>query len=206
MITKELLVASSTCNSDMADTWFQALDDAADQYQINNDKRVAMFIAQVGHESGGFAFTAENLNYSAAGLMSVFGKYFPNLQVANAYARQPEKIANRVYANRMGNGDEASGDGWKYRGHGLIQLTGKDNHAAFSAATGVDAVNHPELLEQPPAAAVSAGWFWDTRHLNEFCDAGDIITVTKRINGGTNGLDDRQARYNRALAALALGG
>ena len=204
MITANLLVKSGACSAGKAQEWFQALDDAATKYQINNDKRVAMFIAQLGHESGGFQATVENLNYNPAGLMSVFGKYFPNLQVANAYARQPEKIANRVYANRMGNGDEASGDGWKYRGHGLIQLTGKDNHATFSAATGVDAVNHPELLEKPPAAAESAGWFWDTRRLNDFCDAGDIITVTKRINGATNGLDDRQARYSRALSALAL--
>ena len=189
----------------MANIWFKPLNDAADQYEINTDKRVAMFIAQLGHESGSFQYTVENLNYSSAGLMSVFNRYFPNLQVANAYARQPEKIANRVYANRMGNGDEASGDGWKYRGRGLIQLTGKDNYTAFSMATSVDALIHPELLEQAEAAALSAGWFWNTRHLNDFCDTGDIITVTKRINGGTNGLDDRQARYSRALAAIVLG-
>ena len=205
MITENLLMESGACSQMMANIWFKPLNDAADQYEINTDKRVAMFIAQLGHESGSFQYTVENLNYSSAGLMSVFNRYFPNLQVANAYARQPEKIANRVYANRMGNGDEASGDGWKYRGRGLIQLTGKDNYTAFSMATSVDALIHPELLEQAEAAALSAGWFWNTRHLNDFCDTGDIITVTKRINGGTNGLDDRQARYSRALAAIVLG-
>ena len=201
----ELLVAAPRAQphivAAIADQW----DAVSAKYGLTNRNRVIGFLSTAYEESGGFTVLSENLNYSAAGLMSVFGKYFPNLQVANAYARQPEKIANRVYANRMGNGDEASGDGWKYRGHGLIQLTGKDNHATFSAATGVDAVNHPELLEKPPAAAESAGWFWDTRRLNDFCDAGDIITVTKRINGATNGLDDRQARYSRALSALALG-
>jgi putative chitinase len=197
MISKELLVGSGTCTIGMAAKWADALNAACDRYEINTPNRIAGFLSQVGHESAGFQFVVENLNYSSAGLMSVFGKYFPTLDLANAYARQPEKIANRVYANRMGNGDEASGDGWRHRGRGPIQLTGKDNYAAFSLAADVDVLMHPELLEQPEVGALAAGWYWNMRHLNDLADAGDVLGMTRRINGGTNGLDDRQARYTR---------
>lgn len=203
MITKEMLVASKTCTSDMADKWVSALNAACDKYEITTANRIAGFLSQVGHESNGFQAVVENLNYSAAALLSVFGKYFtPDL--ANAYQRQPERIANRVYANRMGNGDETSGDGWRYRGQGPMQLTGKDNMAAFSAASGIDCVNHPELLQQPDAGAMSAGWFWGTRHLNGLADVGDVVGMTKRVNGGLNGLDDRQMRYAHLMDYFKL--
>ena len=169
---------------------------------FDNVKRIASFLAQVAHESGGFNFTKENLNYSADGLQKVFGKYFPNADTATAYARQPEKIANKVYANRMGNGDEASGDGYKYCGRGLIQLTGKNNYTKYAAAVKKELTEAVSYLETPAGAVSSAGWFWSTNNLNDYADKGDIIGMTKRINGGTNGLDDRTALYNTALAAL----
>ena len=169
---------------------------------FDNVKRIASFLAQVAHESGGFNFTKENLNYSADGLQKVFGKYFPNADTATAYARQPEKIANKVYANRMGTGDEASGDGYKYCGRGLIQLTGKNNYTKYAAAVKKELTEAVSYLETPAGAVSSAGWFWSTNNLNDYADKGDIIGMTKRINGGTNGLDDRTALYNTALAAL----
>ena len=204
MITKELLVASSTCNSDMADKWVNALDDAATKYDVTNDKRVAMFIAQLGHESGGFAFTAENLNYSAAGLMSVFGKYFPNLQVANAYARQPEKIANRIYASRMGNGPEETGDGYRYCGRGLIQVTGKENYTWFAASVGITPEEASSYMQTFEGAAQSACWFWESNNLNHYADIDDFVTMTKKINGGTIGIEDRTARYERFLKIFGV--
>jgi putative chitinase len=169
---------------------------------FDNVKRIASFLAQVAHESGGFNFTKENLNYSADGLQKVFGKYFPNADTATAYARQPEKIANKVYANRMGNGDEASGDGYKYCGRGLIQLTGKNNYTKYAAAVKKELTEAVSYLETPAGAVSSAGWFWSTNNLNDYADKDDIIGMTKRINGGTNGLDDRTALYKTALAAL----
>ena len=200
MITKELLVNAHVCDEATAEKWVDALNATCDKFEINTPERIAGFLSQVGHESGGFKFVVENLNYSAPALRTVFGKYFTDDSQANAYARQPEKIANKVYANRMGNGDEASGEGWKYHGRGLIQLTGKDNYTAFSNASGVDAVNRPELVELPDAASLSAGWFWDTRHLNNYADAQDVLGMTKRVNGGTNGLDDRKSRYDKLIA------
>jgi len=167
-----------------------------------DNRRIASFLAQIAHESGGFNFTKENLNYSADGLQKVFGKYFSDAATAAAYARQPAKIANRVYANRMGNGDEASGDGYKFCGRGLIQLTGKDNYTKYAAAVQKSLDDAVAYLETPAGAASSAGWFWDVNKLNEFADKDNIIGMTKRINGGTNGLDDRLALYNTALAAL----
>jgi putative chitinase len=199
MITSNLLIDSGTCSADIADKWVDALNATCERYQIDTPLRVAGFLSQVGHESGGFKFTSENLNYSAQALRAIFGKYFVDDSQALAYARQPEKIANRVYASRMGNGDEKSGDGFKYRGRGLIQLTGKDNYTAFSNASGVDAVNRPELVELPDAASLSAGWFWDTRHLNNYADAQDVLGMTKRVNGGTNGIGDRQEHYKKLI-------
>lgn len=199
LITKNLLIDSQTCNEGTANIWLDALNEVCEKYQIDTPVRIAGFLAQCGHESGGFKFVEENLNYSAPALRSVFGKYFPDDSSAQAFARNPEKIANRVYANRMGNGNEASGDGWKYRGRGIIQITGKDNYVASGNALGVDFVSNPDLASTPEFAALTAGWYWDTRHLNNYADAQDVLGMTKRVNGGTNGLDDRQLRYARLM-------
>lgn len=172
------------------------------QYQINTPLRKAHFLAQITHESGCFKFTVENLNYSAKALYAVFRKYFPNMEMANNYARKPEQIANKVYADRMGNGNEASGDGWKYRGRGLIQLTGKDNYSKFANATGINTINNPKSLSEPQWALASACWFWTQRNLNRYADQNDLVMITKRINGGTNGLSSRQhflEEYKRLL-------
>jgi putative chitinase len=198
MITKSLLVDSKTCSEDMADKWIDALNQVCEKYEINTALRIAGFLSQCGHESGGFRYTVENFNYSAARLLMVFPHYF-NADSAKNYEYKPEKIANRVYANRMGNEDEASGDGWQYRGRGLIQLTGKDSYAAFSMAADNNSLVEPDLLEQPELAAMSAGWYWSTRKINSLADAQDVLGMTKRINGGTNGLDDRQMRYSRLI-------
>lgn len=181
-----------------ADKWADAIQATCDKFDINTSERQAGFIAQCAHESGMFKAVKENLNYSDKALLGVFPKYFNAENVQN-YARQPEKIANRVYGNRMGNGDEASGDGFKYCGRGLIQLTGKDNYKRFSDAVGVDFVANPELVEQPQYAVMSAGWFWSANGLNKFADAKDIVGMTKRINGGTIGLDHRTELYNKLL-------
>ena len=182
-----------------ADKWADALQKTCDQFEINTPERQAGFIAQCAHESGMFKFVEENLNYSDKALLSVFGKYF-NADTAVQYARKPEMIANRVYGNRMGNGDEASGDGWKYKGRGLIQLTGKENYTRFGNAIGVDIVNNPELVATPEYATLSAGWFWSANGLNKLADAKDILGMTKRINGGTIGLDHRTELYNKLMA------
>ena len=176
-----------------------------DEYQINTPKRVASFLAQCGHESGGFVFISENLNYSASGLMRVFPKYFPNQDIANAYAKNPQKIANRVYASRMGNGDEASGDGYAYRGRGILQLTGKDNYFWFAASLEITPQQAAEYLETFEGAAQSACWFWETNKLNALADANDFVTMTKRINGGTIGLKDREHHYEIALGMFDSG-
>jgi len=169
---------------------------------ITTPLRQAMFLSQLAHESGNFQFTSENLNYSADALRRVFGKYFPTDAEAQKYARQPERIANRVYANRMGNGSETSGDGWKYRGRGLIQLTGKDNYAAFATQNKNNALQNPDLVAEPEMAVESAGWFWATNRLNQLADTGDVKAVTRRINGGFNGLADREAKYNKLMKIL----
>jgi putative chitinase len=180
-----------------------ALEAAMQEFSINTADRVAMFIAQVMHESGKLAFVSENLNYKAASLDAVFPKYFKNAgRNAAEYEKQPEKIANVVYASRMGNGDTASGDGYRYRGRGLIQLTGKDNYTKCGAALGKDLVKDPSYLESPEGASRSAAWFWNKNGLNALADAGDIVTCTKRINGGTIGLEDRKKHYEEALALL----
>lgn len=200
MITERLLVESGTCEAAMAEKWVVALEATCRRYEINTPERIAGFLSQVGHESGGFRYTSENLNYSPARLMHVFPKYFPNESLANAYGRQPEKIANRVYASRMGNGDEASGDGWRFRGRGLIQLTGKDNYVAFMMEADNMALLEPDTVATSPSlAAGCAGWFWDKYGLNAFADKRDVVGMTRRINGGTNGLDDRQMRYARLV-------
>lgn len=202
MITESLLVTSQTCTPAMADKWLIPLQFTCDKFDIDTPERIAGFLAQIGHESGGFRFTSENLNYRAEALTRVWPSRFPP-GVAESYAMQPEKIANRAYADRMGNGDEASGDGWKYRGRGLIQLTGKDNYAAFSLDADNEALVNPDLVAEPELAALSAGWFWKKNGLNALADNRDIVGMTRRINGGTNGLDDRQMRYSRLISVLS---
>jgi putative chitinase len=172
--------------------WFEPLQETFEKYQINTPKRQACFIGQCMHESGGFKFLRENLNYSAKALMATWPSRFPDMDIAEKYERQPSKIADKVYSGRMGNTED--GDGAKYIGRGLIQLTGKDNYKAFGDAIGEDLVANPELVEQPRYAALSAGWFWNKRNLNELADANDIETMTKRINGGFIGIDDRKAK------------
>ena len=184
--------------------WYSAMIDALPQYEINTVERVSAFIAQCAHESGGFTLLQENLNYGAKGLVGTFHKYFPTEADAKPYERQPEKIANRVYANRMGNGDEHSGEGWKYRGRGLIQLTGKDNYKRFSHAAFDDdtILDNPDLLMEPYYALHSACWFWNDKMLNDYADTQDLVTMTKKINGGTIGLDDRIHQYNHVVEVL----
>jgi putative chitinase len=181
--------------------WFEPLQETFEKYQINTAKRQACFIGQCMHESGGFKFLRENLNYSAKALMNTWPSRFPDADTAEKYARQPEMIANKVYSGRMGNTED--GDGAKYIGRGLIQLTGKDNYRAFGEAIGEDLVANPQLVEEPRYAALSAGWFWNKRGLNALADAMDVTTLTVRINGGKIGIDDRIAKINKALDILA---
>ena len=187
------------------DNWHQALSQLLPDYDINTSNRIAAFVAQCAHESGGFMVLKENLNYKAASLRQLFSKYFHNDDIANEYASKPNKqeaIANRIYANRMGNGDEASGDGYKYCGRGLIQLTGKSNYTAFADSLEIDPEEASQYLATFEGAAQSACWFWETNNLNQWADKGDIVTLTKRINGGTIGLDDRIKHYEHALHVL----
>ncbi len=181
------------------DQWYKAISEILPEYEINTPKRVAAFLAQCAHESGGFIFLKENLNYKAASLRKVFPKYFPTDELAAQYANKPEKIANRVYANRMGNGDESSGDGFKYCGRGLIQLTGKDNYTFFAGSLDIPVEEASEYLQTFEGAVQSACFFWEQNNLNQWADKGDILTLTKRINGGTIGLEDRQKHYEHAL-------
>ena len=197
MITKEQLLAIAPNSSD----FYDCLVDVMYKYDINNRKRQAAFLAQITHESGGFRHTEENLNYSASGLLATFPRYF-NTASAAEYARHPQRIASRVYADRMGNGSEASGDGWKYRGRGLIQLTGKNNYLYCDEDTGIGCSSSPEVLAEPEGACESAGWFWKASGLNELADREDMKGITKRINGGYIGLNARMALYEQYLAVL----
>lgn len=203
-VTLELLKAlcPKTKESVLA-LYTEPLHEVAEYYDMyDNPHRVAGFLAQVAHESGGFNFVKENLNYSAKGLVGTFKKYFPSEDVAKPYERQPEKIANRVYANRMSNGDEASGDGYRFCGRGLIQLTGRANYTKFAADLGISIEETVAYLETPQGAVSSAGWFWDNNNLNQYCDSDDFVTLTKRINGGTIGLEDRKHHYHLVLDLL----
>ena len=185
--------------------WVDAMNEVFPKYDIDTPQRIAAFIAQCGHESGGWRVFSENLNYSAKALDAVFGKYFVRAgRDANEYARQPEKIANVVYANRMDNGDTDSGDGWRYRGRGPIQLTGKANYATFSADMDVaEVMDRPDIVsEDKEVALMSAIWFWNKNGLNKYADSGDIKTMTKRINGGYIGLEDRIHHWEEALKAM----
>ena len=203
MITKEQMhEAFPEISQDNVEKYYDALVSAMEEFEIDTPGRIAAFLAQAAHESGNFRAVHENLNYKAEGLTKIFHKYFPDMDTANEYARQPEKIANRVYSSRMGNGDEASGDGWRYCGRGLIQLTGKDNYSACGTELEVDLHENPEYLETPEGAARSAAWFWWSRDLNVLADEKDIKAITKKINGGYIGLEDREKHYNHALSVL----
>ena len=186
------------------------LNRAMARYKIDSPVRVAAFLAQVGHESAGLTATVENLNYSAQGLAATWPKRYrgadgkPN-ELAERIARKPEQIANHTYASRMGNGPVVSGDGWKYIGRGYIQTTGRDNYTRLTQGTGINFVAVPALLEQPEYAALSAAYFWATNGLNELADAGQFNLITKRINGGTHGEADRNARWEQAIAVLRGG-
>lgn len=185
--------------------WFNALSLLLPQYDINTPQRVAAFISQCAHESANFTVLKENLNYRWQTLRKVFPKYFPHDAVAQQYASLPNKqeaIANHVYANRMGNGDEASGDGWRYCGRGLIQLTGKDNYSWFAASIDSTPEEVSEYLQTFEGAVQSACWFWETNNLNRFADVEDIEGLTKAINGGLNGITDRIAHYQHAIQVL----
>lgn len=172
------------------------------KYDINTPLRIQHFLAQVLHESGNLKVFSENLNYSENGLMTVFKKYFPTKESTIGYVRNPVKIANKVYSNRMGNGDELSGDGFKYKGRGAIQLTGKNNYSNISKDTGIDFVKRPELLETIEYALLSAGWYWNKAKLNQYADKDDIITITRKINGGLTNLEDRKLKLIKCKSVI----
>lgn len=187
-----------------ATQWYNPLVNFMPEYEINSPKRIAAFLAQCAHESGEFTIIAENLNYKPEALVKIFGKYF-DLSTAQKYCALPNKqeaIANRIYANRMGNGNEQSGDGWRYRGRGLIQLTGKSNYSQYAKSLEINLEDAVKQLGTVEGCVQSACWFWKTNKLNQWADKGDIITLTKRINGGTIGLEDRIKHYKHALEIL----
>ena len=183
--------------------WVDPLNETFERFQIMTHNQQAMFIGQCSHECGNFRLLEENLNYKAATLMRLWPKRFPTLEKANEYAGNPKKIANMVYSSRMGNRDENSGDGFRFRGRGIIQLTGHSGYFHCGKALGVDFVANPNLVSSPKYAALSGGWFWDTHKLNPPADALDFNKVTKIINGGLIGLDDRIKHTQQALAVLA---
>jgi len=183
--------------------WVDALNETFQRFNISTPIRQASFIGQCGHECGNFKVLEENLNYRAETLMKLWSKRFPTIEIANQYAKNPKKIANMVYSNRMGNRDEASGDGYRFRGRGCIQLTGHANYFHAGKACGMDFVMEPDLVATPMYAAMTAGWFWNTHKLNQYADQQDYITMTKKINGGTIGLDDRIKHINHAHTVLS---
>ena len=214
--TSPLLVAAKIKDPDK---WLQPLIETCVEFEINNEKRIAAFLAQTSHESGGYTMLTENLNYRAATLAACWPNRFAELgpnkkpkrdakgaliptKVALSIEKKPELIANMVYSSRMGNGPPQSGEGWKFRGRGLKQLTGKDNYKRCGDALGVDLVANPDLLLEPIYAARSAGWFWKTNNLSPLADASDIKGMTKKINGGFIGLEARQALFDRIMAAI----
>lgn len=206
MITVEIFREVFPHNPDPQD-WVDAMNNVFPQYQINTPQREAAFLAQCGHESGGWTIFEENLNYSAQGLHGTFPHYFPTVESAEPYARNPEMIANHIYANRMGNGPTESGDGWKYRGRGPIQLTGRDNYTHFAQTMFADpqtVIDYPDWVTQDKSfALMSAIYFWNAHNLNAHADQGDMKTCTHIINGGYLGLEDREALYNRLVQLLS---
>lgn len=196
-----LLQQATGCSAALAATFAPSISMAMDEFSITTVPRMAAFLAQTAYESELFSVLEENLNYSAQALVATFPSEFDAVTAAN-YARQPEKIANRAYANRMGNGDEASGDGWLYRGRGLIQLTGKNNYVSLAQALCTTADTTPDMIATPTWAPASAGWFWYSNNLNKLADAELFQAITGRINPGLLGLEARTALYHRALDAL----
>ncbi len=182
--------------------WTEALNKILPDYDINTTKRLAAFLAQTAHESADYTLLKENLKYSARRMTEVWPKRFPTIASAKPYEYNEEKLANKVYANRLGNGNESSGDGYFYRGRGIIQITGKENYQAFADSIGADVEQIPEYLESFEGAVHSACWFWEKSNLNKYSDVGDIKNQTIRINGGTNGLADRQQKYLKYLRIL----
>ena len=211
-----LLVAAKVKDPDK---WLQPLIETCVEFEINTPQRVAAVVAQTSHESGGYTMLSENLNYRAATLAACWPNRFAELgpdkkpkrnekgaliptKVAESIAGKPELIANMVYSSRMGNGPAESGEGWKYRGRGLKQLTGKDNYARCGRDLGLDLINNPDLLLEPMAAARSAGWFWKTNNLSSYADVEDIKGMTKKINGGLIGYEQRKALYDKVMQAI----
>ena len=186
----------------IGEQWVDALNETFERFGIVTHAQQASFIGQCGHECGNFKVLEENLNYRAETLMKLWKSRFPTLEIANEYARNPKKIANKVYASRMGNRDESSGDGYRFRGRGCIQLTGHANYFHAGKACDEDFVMNPDLVATPKYAAMTAGWFWNTHKLNQYADARDFVTMTKKINGGTIGLADRQKHIAHALEVL----
>jgi len=217
-MTPQLLQLACGATSTNAALWAPLLEAGCAQFQINTPERLAAFLATVGVESSHLTATVENLNYSAQGLANTWARYSatgkrggPPTAQANGLAHDPEAIANDCYAGRNGNGDQASGDGWKYRGRGPIQQTGRANYSACAAGTGLDLVNHPELLEQPANGAIAAAWFWSSNGLNALADTGDFLAASRKVNLGNAhsaamplGWPERQALYAAACKALGV--
>jgi len=187
----------------IGEQWVDALNETFQRFNILTPLQQASFIGQCGHECGNFKILEENLNYRAETLMKLWKSRFPTIEIANEYARNPKKIANKVYASRMGNRDESSGDGFRFRGRGCIQLTGHANYFHAGNACSEDFVMNPDLVATPKYAAMTAGWFWNTHKLNQYADTRDFTMMTKRINGGTIGLNDRIKHINHALEVLS---
>jgi putative chitinase len=186
--------------------WVGPLNETFERFSILTPRQQAAFLGQCGHECGNFRVLEENLNYRAETLMKIWPRRFPTLEIANQYAKNPKKIANKVYADRMGNRDEASGDGYRFRGRGCIQLTGSANYFHAGKALGVDFIMEPDLVATPQYAALTAGFFWNTQKLNAIAESGNNLALTKKINGGTIGLNDRILHTNQALVLLSAGG
>ena len=197
MVSKEQLAKLH-----IGEQWVDALNETFSRFDISSPIRQSSFIGQCGHECGSFRVLEENLNYRAETLMKLWKSRFPTIEMANEYARNPKKIANKVYASRMGNRDESSGDGYRFRGRGCIQLTGHANYFHAGQACGEDFVMNPDLVATPKYAAMTAGWFWNTHKLNQYADSRDFVMMTKKINGGTIGLQDRINHINHALEVL----
>jgi putative chitinase len=200
--TQEKLAKCLSRNKNTAEL-FEVFSEVLPRYEITTIERVAAFLAQCGHESADFTVLKENLNYSAEGLNKVFPKRFPTVAAAQPYNRNPEKIANKIYSDRMGNGPEASGEGYKFRGRGAIQLTGKENYSKFANSVGKSLDETVAYTETLAGAIESACWFWTTNKLNDIADKNDIVTLTKRINGGTIGLEDRKHHFENNLVTLS---
>jgi putative chitinase len=198
-----MVTAEQLAKLHIGSEWVDALNETFERFAITTPRQQAAFIGQCGHECGNFRILKENLNYRAETLCKLWPRRFPTLEFAKQYEKNPKKIANSVYANRMGNRDEASGDGFRFSGKGCIQLTGHANYFHASKALGVDFVMEPDLVATPKYAALTAGWFWSTHGCNDIADRGDWVMLTKKINGGTIGLEDRIKHTNEALAVLS---